>query len=227
VILALFFVALLIVAFGPGLWVRRVMERYSNPPQRYPGTGKQLARQLLDANGLHAVTVEQTDQGDHYDPEAKAVRLTPENFSGQSLTAITVAAHEVGHAIQDQAGYPPLRMRTRLVKATRGVEKIGAAILVVSPFLGLVTRVPAIGLVTLLAGLLTLGSAALIHFVTLPTEFDASFGRALPMLERHGILKTVDRPHARRLLTAAALTYVSAALASLLNIARWLTILRR
>ena len=224
VIVIVVFLALL---FGPAIWVRRVLERYSLPADRYPGTGRQLARQLLDAHGLGAVAVEATDQGDHYDPEAKAVRLTPDKYDGRSLTAITVAAHEVGHAVQDHVDYAPLRVRTRLVKATRRVEKIGAAILVVSPFLGAITRVPSIGLVTLAAGLLTLGTAALVHFVTLPTEIDASFGRALPMLERHKILKAVDRPHARKLLTAAALTYVASALMSLLNIARWLAILRR
>ena len=224
VIVIVVFLALL---FGPAIWVRRVLERYSLPADRYPGTGQQLARELLDAHGLGSVAVEATDQGDHYDPEAKAVRLSPDKFDGRSLTAITVAAHEVGHAVQDNVGYAPLRMRTRLVKATRRVEKVGAAILVVSPFLGVITRVPSIGLITLAAGLLTLGTAALVHFVTLPTEIDASFGRALPMLDRHQVLKKVDRPHARKLLTAAALTYVASALMSLLNIARWLAILRR
>jgi hypothetical protein len=224
VIVIVVFLALL---FGPAIWVRRVLERYSSPADRYPGTGQQLARELLDAHGLGSVTVETTDQGDHYDPEAKVVRLSPDKFDGRSLTAITVAAHEVGHAVQDHVGYAPLRMRTRLVKATRRVEKLGAAILVVSPFLGAITRIPSIGLVTLAAGLLTLGTAALVHAVTLPTEIDASFGRALPMLERQKILKPVDRPHARKLLTAAALTYVASALMSLLNVARWLAILRR
>jgi hypothetical protein len=84
-----------------------------------------------------------------------------------------------------------------------------------------------LGLVTFAAGLCTLGAAAIVHLVTLPTEFDASFGRALPMLDRHAILIRADRPHARRLLTAAALTYVAASLMSLLNIARWIAILRR
>ena len=220
-------VVFLALLFGPAIWVRRVLERYSEPADRYPGTGQQLARELLDAHGLGSVAVETTDQGDHYDPEAKVVRLSPDKFDGRSLTAITVAAHEVGHAVQDHVDYAPLRVRTRLVKATRRVEKLGAAILVVSTFLGAIRRVPSIGLVTLAAGLLTLGTAALVHFVTLPTEIDASFGRALPMLDRHKILKAVDRPHARKLLTAAALTYVASALMSLLNIARWLAILRR
>ncbi len=220
-------VVIVIIVFGPSLWVRRVLDRYSHPADRYDGTGAQLARHLLDASGLQHVIVEATDLGDHYDPDASAVRLSPDKFDGRSLTAITVAAHEVGHALQDHARYGPLRWRTRLVKATRGVERLGAAVLLVSPFLGIVTRVPSLGLLTFAAGMLTLGTSALVHFVTLPTEFDASFGRALPLLDRHGVLKTVDRRHAHRLLTAAALTYVSAALMSLLNVARWIAILRR
>ncbi len=225
--IAIFVLLVLALVFGPGLWVRRVLERYSEPADRYSGTGAQLARHLLDRNGLSSVAVEKTETGDHYDPDARAVRLTPDKYDGRSLTAITVAAHEVGHALQDQGNYGPLRWRTRLVKATRGIERIGAGVLLISPFLGLVTRVPAIGLLTFAAGFLTLGTSALIHIVTLPTEFDASFARALPMLDNHRVLKTVDRPHARKLLTAAALTYVAASLMSLLNIARWLMILRR
>ncbi len=218
---------ILIVVFGPGLWVRRVLEKYSEPADRYAGTGAQLARHLLNKHGLENVKVERTEEGDHYDPQAKAVRLTEGKFDGRSLTAITVAAHEVGHALQDHDGYAPLRLRTRLVRATRVVEKVGAAVLVLSPFLGAITRVPQLSLLMFGAGFLTLGSSALIHFVTLPTEFDASFNRALPILDDFRILKKPDRPHARRLLRAAALTYVSASLMSLLNIARWLVILRR
>jgi Zn-dependent membrane protease YugP len=227
VIFVIFAIVVLVIVFGPGLWVRRVLDRYSVPADRYSGTGGQLARHLLDRHGLNDVQVEATDQGDHYDPEDKTVRLTEDKFGGRSLTAITVAAHEVGHALQDHEGYTPLRLRTRLVKATRGVEKIGAGILVIAPFLGIITRIPALSLITFAAGLLTLGTAAVVHFVTLPTEFNASFARALPILDEHRILKPADRPHARRLLTAAALTYVSASLMSLLNVARWLTILRR
>lgn len=207
--------------------MQRVLARYSEPADRYAGTGAQLARHLLDRQGMENVTVERTKEGDHYDPQQKAVRLTDDKFDGKSLTAITVAAHEVGHAAQDRDSYAPLRLRTRLVQAGRGIEKIGAAVLMVSPFIGALTRTPQIGLLMFAAGFLTLGTSALIHLVTLPTEFDASFNRALPMLDKFGVLKRVDRPHAHRLLRAAALTYVSASLMSLLNIARWLAILRR
>ncbi len=220
-------IILLLLVIGPGIWVQRVLKKYSQPEDRYAGTGASLARHLLDKNGLQSVQVEMTEFGDHYDPAEKVVRLTQDKHDGCSLTAITVAAHEVGHAIQDHTSYPPLKWRTRLVKAMSGIEKIGAGLLVISPFMGLLTRVPALGLLTILAGMLVLGTSAVVHFVTLPTEFDASFNRALPMLDEHKILKFSDRPHARRLLTAAALTYVSASLMSLLNIARWIQILRR
>lgn len=218
---------ILAIVFGPGLWVRRVMERYSEPADRYPGSGAELARHLLRRHGLEHVTIERTEAGDHYDPQAKAVRLSPGNFDGRSLTAITVAAHEVGHALQDHQGFAPLRWRTRLVHATRGAERAGAALLMASPFLGMVTRAPGLGLMTFLGGLLSLGSSALVHLVTLPTELDASFVRALPILQRGDYLKKNDRPHARRILMAAALTYVAASLMSLLNIARWWALLRR
>ena len=215
------------LVFLPGLWVQRVLERYSKPTDRYPGTGAELARHLLDQHELASVAVEKTEAGDHYDPNDKAVRLTPDKYEGRSLTAITVAAHEVGHAIQDRDGYGPLRLRSYLVRVAGPLQKLGAGVLMVSPFIGALTRVPQLGILMFVGGFLTLATTTLVHFATLPTEFDASFGRALPILERHQILKPVDRPHARRLLTAAALTYVSASLMSLLNIARWWAILRR
>ncbi len=223
-ILGLAIVALL---FGPGIWVRRVMARYAEPADRYGGTGAELARHLLDRCGLQAVKVEPTEAGDHYDPQDKAVRLSEANFSQRSLTAITVAAHEVGHAIQDAEGYRPLRYRTRLVRAAQGAERLGAAVLMISPFLGALTRAPSLGILLFLGGLLTLGTSVLVHGITLPTEVNASFGRALPLLERERILKPVDRPHARRILMAAAMTYVAVSLMSLLNVARWIAILRR
>ena len=220
---------ILIVAlvFGPGWWVRKVMSRYSEPKDRYDGSGAQLARHLLDSNELQHVKVEETEKGDHYDPLEKIIRLSPDNFNGRSLTAVTVAAHEVGHAIQDSIGFAPLKIRTQLVMLTQPMQKLGAGILMAAPFIGMITRAPSISLVMILGGFMSLGTASLVHMVTLPAELDASFKRALPLLEKDKILKPVDLPHARRLLKAAALTYLSASLASLLNIARWWALLRR
>lgn len=218
---------IVLLVFLPSWWVRRTMARYDKPVDRYPSTGADLARHLLDENGLQAVTVEVTEQGDHYDPEAKAVRLAPERYHGRSLTAVTVAAHEVGHALQDAHGYGPLALRTRLVRLLRPLERVGAGVLMAAPLFALLTRLPSMTAVIILGGLLTLGTATLVHLVTLPTEFNASFGRAMPMLRRDGMLFREDQPHARRILTAAALTYVAVSLMSLLNVARWWALIRR
>lgn len=219
--------ALLALVFGPSWWVKRVMTRYSEPANRYPGTGGELARYLLDQLDLGHVGAEITEQGDHYDPDEKCVRLTPDKFNGRSLTAITVAAHEVGHAHQDATGYGPLKWRTRLVKLAAPGERIGAAVLMLAPVVTVLTRAPVAGLLMLLGGFLVLGLSTVVHLVTLPMELDASFGRAMPLLEKGDFLQPGDKPHARKLLTAAALTYVSVSLVSLLNIGRWWAILRR
>ena len=216
-----------VLVFGPGWWVRNVMSRYSKPQDRYDGTGGELARHLLDSHDLQHVKVEETSKGDHYDPLEKVIRLTPDKLNGRSLTAVTVAAHEVGHALQDASGYAPLKIRSQLIMLTRPVERLGAGILMAAPLIGILTRAPLVSLLMVLGGLMSLGATTLVHLVTLPTELDASFNRAMPMLEKGTVLKPVDLPHARRLLKAAALTYLSASLASLLNIARWWTLLRR
>jgi Zn-dependent membrane protease YugP len=219
--------ALLALLIGPGLWVKRVMARYSKPADRYGQTGAETARRLLDALELGAVAVEISDSGDHYDPAARAVRLSPGNYQGRSLTAVTVAAHEVGHALQDAQGFAPLKWRTQLVQWVGPVEKIGAVLMMATPLIIGITRLPLAGLLMFLGGLLTLGSAVVIHLLTLPTEFDASFARAMPLMRDQEVLYEADERHARRLLRAAAMTYVSASLMSLLNVARWIAILRR
>ena len=225
-ILIILFV-LIALLVGPSLWVKRVMARYSQPEDRYGYTGAETARRLLDAQGLEDVTVEISDSGDHYDPGARAVRLAAGNYQARSLTAVTVAAHEVGHAVQDANGFAPLKLRTRLVQWVGPVEKIGAALMMATPLIIGLTRLPMAGLLMFVGGLMTLGSSVLIHLLTLPTEFDASFGRALPLLREQEALYERDERHARRLLKAAAMTYVSASLMSLLNVARWIAILRR
>jgi Zn-dependent membrane protease YugP len=220
-------VVIALLVYLPSFWVKRVMRRYEQPADRYPSSGGELARHLLGQAGLAHVRVEETDQGDHYDPMEKAVRLMPERLHGHSLTAVTVAAHEVGHALQDAENYAPLHLRTRLVKATRPLQRIGAGLLVAAPLITVALRVPSVTGVMLLGGLLTLGAATMVHMITLPTELDASFRRAMPLLSADGVLIPGDEPHAKRILTAAALTYVAVSMMSLLNIWRWFALLRR
>ena len=218
---------LLGVIIGPSIWVKAVVARYGEPADRYPGTGGELARHLLDQLGLSDVAVESTEAGDHYDAVAKAVRLLPAHHDGRSLSAVTIAAHEVGHAIQDATGYGPMRWRRRLDRVVGPLQQLGAGVLMLSPVLGVITRAPSVTLLMIAGGLLSLGTAVVVRIATLPVEFDASFGRALPILTAGGYLKPGDAPHARKLLRAAALTYVSQALMSLLNVGRWLALLRR
>lgn len=224
----LIFIALLAAAiFLPQWWVRRVLLRYQTPADRYQGTGGQLARHLLDRLGLESVGVERTDPGaDHYDPEARMVRLSPEHYDQSSLAAITVAAHEVGHAIQHADGYKPLMWRTRLVKSLARLQRLGVILIALMPVAILALRLPRAGIILLVLGLATLASGIVVHLMTLPTELDASFRRALPLLEKGGYLKPGDQPHARRILTAAAFTYVAASLMGLVNFWWWLRILR-
>ena len=225
--IALLLIVVVIVIFGPQLWTRRVFAQYSVPRPDYSGTGGELARHLLDRFDMKHVKVETTEVGDHYDPLTKAVRLTPDKFNGKSLTAITVAAHEVGHAIQDHTGYQPLAERTRLVRVAHVAEKAGVVVMMGIPIAAALARTPVAGVLVLVAGMATMGISALVHLVTLPVEWDASFRRALPVLQQGNYLSPQDMQGARRILTAAALTYVAASLASLLNLWRWIAFLRR
>lgn len=221
-------VLLLAAVFGPQLWAQYTFKRYAKPRNDIPGNGAELARHLLEQLGMSHVKVEETNEGeDHYDPADKVVRLGPNNYSIKSLTAITVAAHEVGHAIQDHHNESKLALRTRLVSIAQVVQQLGAGLLVLLPIIALVSRSPLIGVLMFLAGIASMGVATLVHFVTLPVEYDASFNKALPILIKGNYIEEKDRPAARRILKAAALTYVAASLASLLNLWRWIAILRR
>ncbi|CAN0438973.1 unnamed protein product [Discosporangium mesarthrocarpum] len=219
-LIVLTIVAIALLVYGPQLWVKIVLSRHSGQRDYFPGTASELARHLLDANGLTDVAVERTNRGDHYDPQAKAVRLGLENHGSRSLTAIVTAAHEVGHALQDRDGYPPLRLRSRLVGLLPAVTKISNVAFGVSLFLSIATFSPLLVLLTGLAMIATLGAGLAVHLVTLPVEYNASFGRALPILDRDGYVPPGDVPAARRILHACALTYVASALAGLLNILR-------
>jgi len=213
--------------FLPQFWVSQVLARHNKKPEaNFPGTGGELARHLLDKLTLTNVKVEPTELGDHYDPISKTVRLTPDKYQGKTLTAITVAAHEVGHAMQDGLGQPMFRFRTSLAKFTLFAQKIGSFLLFVTPFLTLITRAPAAGAITLLAAFLIMGTGLLVNLFTLPVELDASFNKALPLLKT-GYLEKPQYQPAERILKAAALTYFAASLAGLLNFWRWIYLLRR
>lgn len=225
-IVALVLIVLLLL-FGPSLWVSWIMRRHSTPREDFPGTGGEFARHLLDRLQLDQVKVESTEKGDHYDPTDHTVRLTPDKYNGKSLTAVVVAAHEVGHAIQHAYEYPWLTLRHRLVPLANSAQQLGNVMIIGIPVIAALTRAPSAGLLLLGAALLSFGASALVHLITLPVEFDASFKRALPLLRAGRYLPEQDQGAARNILRAAAMTYVAASLASLLNLWRWLRIFRR
>jgi len=214
------------VLFGPHLWAKYVLNRY-NRQEYFSGSGIDLARLVIERLELKGVTVETTDIGDHYDPVAKIIRLTKTLGGRKTLTSVVVAAHEVGHAIQDHDGYKPLKTRTRMIGTAQRLERIGAIAMMAVPVLAGVTRAPAVGILALAGGFATLCIPVLVHLVTLPTEFDASFNRALPMLKSGGYIPAEDFPAARKILLACALTYVANSLIGLLNVWRWIRILMR
>lgn len=209
----------LLLVFGPMLYVRWTMARHGGDRPDFPGTGGELARHLLDEAGLHQVRVELTDQGDHYDPMDRTVRLGEAHFNGRSVTAIAVAAHEVGHAVQHRDAMPVFGLRMRLVRVLIPLQRVADVIFLVGGLAAIALHAPAVVLAqgVLLVGMMAL--SVLVHLVTLPVELDASWRRALPALET-GYVGPADMHAARSVLRAAALTYVAQALMSLLDIAR-------
>jgi uncharacterized protein len=220
-ILIISLLLLLLVIFGPQLWVKHTLKKYHQPHDRYRGTGAELARLLLDMEGLESVKVEKTERGDHYDPIEKAVRLSPECHDTRSLTAITVAAHEVGHALQDRDADPRLRVRTSMAIVMAKLQPLNIGFLFIGSLVATAMGSPRlIALIVIVA----LGMQLLSTFfnaITLPMEWNASFGRALPLLKAKNILIDGDERHASRILMAAALTYVAASLVSVLFLLRW------
>jgi uncharacterized protein len=192
--------------------VKSTYARYSEYRTQSGMTGAQIARRILDENGLQYVGIESIsgELTDHYDPNEQVVRLSRGVYYGNSVAALGVAAHETGHAVQDAQGYVPLRIRIAIIPATNLGAKLSMPIL----FLGLIAGIDA--LVTL--GILLFSLMTVFQLVTLPVEFNAS-RRALYTLSQ-GVLTGEELDGTRHVLTAAALTYVAALLVSAMQLLR-------
>lgn len=226
---ALGLIGILIVAaliFGPRFWVQRAIAKHGADRPDLPGTGGELAEHLISEFKIGSAGVEVTDKGDHYDPQDHMVRLLQNHHDGKSIAAVAIAAHEVGHAIQHHEGNRMLTLRQTLVKFAGVTDKFAAVFFFLAPVLGILVRSPGAFLGVALIGIGFIAVRLIVHLVTLPVEWDASFNKALPILESGNYLHRDDMPAAREVLRAAALTYVSVALASLLDLARWIRILR-
>jgi len=215
-------VIVLLLGFGlvalPQIWIHRIMDQHAGERPDLGGTGAEFARHALDALKLSHVKVEPPEAGNHYDPQAKAVRLEPRFMTGKSLSAIVVAAHEVGHAMQDAMGLPIFQRRLAIAKQAHTVTMVGQAFVWSAPLLMIIGK----GRIALVFNVIGFVAMALLSFalqvVTLPVEFDASFKRALPLLEKGRFIHSHDMKPARQLLRAAAFTYVAGLLRTILSI---------
>ncbi len=217
----------LLIIYLPQYWVKRVLHKYNqHDEENFSGTGGELVRHLLDRFDLRHVKVEITNFGDHYDPVTECVRLTHDKFEGKTLTAITVATHECGHALQHAAREPLFMLRSRLAQLAIWATRLGSFLLFLAPFMVILTRAPSVAILNITGAFLIMGFALVVQLITLPVELDASFKKALPILKT-GYINPQQLPATRQILKAAAWTYVAASLASLLNFWRWFSLLRR
>ncbi|MDH3675106.1 MAG: zinc metallopeptidase [Anaerolineae bacterium] len=222
----LFILPAIILGFIAQAAVRSKFNKYSQV-RTYRGlTGAEVARQILDTNGLYDVSVEET-QGflsDHYDPRSRTLRLSPDVARAPSVAAVGVAAHEAGHALQHATGYTPLQLRSFMVPAVQLGTWLGPFVIISGIFLEIFFRLSGLGLAIAWFGVALYALVALFSLVTLPVELDAS-SRAKKMLYQYNIVDKQELSGVNSVLSAAAWTYVVAAIAALLQLARWILIL--
>lgn len=207
-------IAGMILCLGASALVNSTMNKYSKVRNMSGMTGADAARRILNNEGLYNVQIEclRSDKGDHYDPRTNTVRLSQQNYNGASVTAVSVAAHECGHAIQHAKGYAPLNIRSALVPVVNIAGNLGMPIILIGVLLSW-------NYVLIQIGIWAFALAVLFQLVTLPVEFNAS-SRAVAKIDQYGLLSTQENTGCKKVLTAAALTYVAAAASSILQLLR-------
>ncbi|ARK30331.1 zinc metallopeptidase [Halalkalibacter krulwichiae] len=211
----IYFILLLIIPIWAQMRVKGAYRKYSQVHASSGLTGAQVARKILDDNGLYDVRIEETrgTLTDHYDPRSKVVRLSTDNYHGTSVAGAAVAAHEVGHAMQDAEGYAFLRFRHALVPVASFGSNASFFLILAGILMG------ASGFILL--GIFAMAAAVLFQLVTLPVEFNAS-SRAMEQIVSTGVIRNDEERETRKVLNAAALTYVAGALVALLELARFI-----
>ena len=204
----------MLLCMGASAMVNSAMSRYSKVRNARNMTGAEAARQILNNEGLYNVQVEclPSNKGDHYDPRTNTVRLSAGNYNYASVTAVGVAAHECGHAIQHARGYAPLNIRSALVPVVNIASHLGMPLI----FLGVILSW---NQTLIQIGIWAFATAVLFQLVTLPVEFNAS-ARAVAKVEQYGLLTTEETKGCRKVLTAAAMTYVAATASAGLQLLR-------
>ncbi len=204
----------MVLCLGASAMVNSAMGKYSRVRNRSGITGAEAARRILNNEGLYNVQIEclKSGSGDHYDPRTNTVRLSYDNYNQASVTAVGVAAHECGHAIQHAKGYAPLNIRSALVPVANIGSSLGLPIIILGVILSW-------NQVLIRVGIWAFALAVLFQLVTLPVEFNAS-ARAVARIDQYGLLTTEEAKGCKKVLTAAAMTYVAAAASSILQLLR-------
>lgn len=209
----IYFLLIIIIPLWAQFRVKNTYKKYSKVPSSSYMDGAEVARRILHANGLYDVKVEETRGylSDHYDPRTKTVRLSSANYHGHSVAAAAIVAHEVGHAIQDQQDYAFLRIRHALVP----VANLGSNFSWILIMVGIFAQISGL----LLLGILFMAAAVVFQVITLPVEFNAS-NRAMDQIISLGVIRNEEERETRKVLNAAALTYVAAAAVAVLELVR-------
>ncbi|MCM1190886.1 MAG: zinc metallopeptidase [Butyrivibrio sp.] len=204
----------MVLCLGASFRVNSVMKKYGKIGNSTGMTGAEAARRILNNEGLYNVQIEclQSEDGDHYDPRTNTVRLSYGNFNGATVTAVGVAAHECGHAIQHAKGYSPLNFRTALVPVVNIGSKLGMPLIILGILLSWNN-------VLIQIGIWAFSLSVLFQLVTLPVEFNAS-ARAIAKIDQYGLVSTEENRGCKKVLSAAAMTYVAAAASSILQLLR-------
>ncbi|MBM7713619.1 zinc metallopeptidase [Siminovitchia sp. FSL H7-0308] len=214
----MYFLLIIIIPIWAQFRVQSTYKKFAKIPTTAGITGAEVARKILDANGLYNVQVKETPGvlSDHYNPITKSVHLSSDNFHRPSVAGAAVAAHEVGHAIQDQQGYAPLRFRHALVPVANISSNIAWIFIIIGLLSTAFSNMLLIGIVLMAAGVL-------FQLVTLPVEFNAS-SRAMDQIVSLGLISNSEERDARKVLNAAAMTYVAAAAVAVLELLRLILI---
>lgn len=212
-----YFAVIILIPLWAQMRVKGTFAKYVRVPSSTYRRGAEVAREILNANGLYHVGIEEGSGflSDHYDPRSKTVRLSSEIYHGQSIAAAAVAAHECGHAIQDANGYAFLRFRHALVP----VANIGSNFSWVLIMIGIIAHLSGM----LLLGIIFMAAAVIFQLITLPVELNAS-NRAMQQVVALGLIGTNEKRETRKVLNAAALTYVAAAAVAVLELLRLILI---
>ena len=207
----------IIVLFLPSLWVNYILKKYNRVLPDMPFTGRQLGKKILQEEKITNVSINPIQQLDHYNPKEKKINISTDKLDKKSITSIAVVAHEIGHAIQDREEYKPLILRQSLIEKTMIFQRIGSFLLIIGlPSIFAFTKSP---LITLIAAIIIMGCLStnvLIHLITLPVEFDASFKKALPILQKYVPKQNLHQ--CKSVLRAAALTYLAQSIISIFRL---------